>query len=94
MGYDRGDSIPFDFEPNGIQFGSKSNGKLSLRSYPLQIEGKWKHSFLSFFFFLSVSRPSGEHTLRTIQQHRRHVEASHWAPSELTHFNGYFDENS
>ena len=22
MGYDRGDSFPFDFEPNGIQFGS------------------------------------------------------------------------
>ena len=27
MGYDRGDSIPFDFEPNGIPFGSKSKGK-------------------------------------------------------------------
>ena len=26
MGYDRGDSIPFDFEPNGIPFGSKSKG--------------------------------------------------------------------
>ena len=26
MGYDRGDSIPFDFEPNGIKFGSKSKG--------------------------------------------------------------------
>ena len=24
MGYDRGDSFPFDFEPNGIPFGSKS----------------------------------------------------------------------
>ena len=23
MGYDRGDSFPFDFEPNGISFGSK-----------------------------------------------------------------------
>ena len=29
MGYDRGDSFPFDFKPNGIPFGSKSNGKLS-----------------------------------------------------------------
>jgi len=27
MGYDRGDSFPFDFEPNGIPFGSKSKGK-------------------------------------------------------------------
>ena len=29
MGYDRGDSFPFDFEPNGIPFDSKSKGKLS-----------------------------------------------------------------
>ena len=28
MGYDRGDSFPFDFEPNGFAFGSKSKGKL------------------------------------------------------------------
>ena len=47
MGYDRGDSFPFDFEPNGIPFGSKLNGKLSPRSYPIQCERKWKHSFLS-----------------------------------------------
>ena len=42
MGYDRGDSFPFDFEPNGIPLGSKSIGKLSLRSYPNQFERKWK----------------------------------------------------
>ena len=24
MGYDRGDSFPFDFEPNGIPFGSEN----------------------------------------------------------------------
>ena len=47
MGYDRGDSFPFDFESNGIQFGSKSKGKLSPRSYPIQCERKWKYSFLS-----------------------------------------------
>ena len=34
--------FPFDFEPNGIPFGSKSKGKLSLRSYPIQCERKWK----------------------------------------------------
>ena len=45
MGYDRGDSIPFDFEPNGIPFGSNSKGKLSPRSYPIQFERKWKYSF-------------------------------------------------
>ena len=47
MGYDRGDSFPFDFEPNGIPFGSKSKGKLSLRSYPIQCERKLKYSFVS-----------------------------------------------
>ena len=29
MGYDRGDSFPFDFEPNGIPFDSKLKGKRS-----------------------------------------------------------------
>ena len=28
MGYDRDDSFLFDFETNGISFGSKSEGKL------------------------------------------------------------------
>ena len=48
MGYDRGDSFPFDFEHkwNSIWF-RKSKEKLSLRSYPIQCEWKWKHSFLS-----------------------------------------------
>ena len=50
MGYDRGDSFPFDFEPNGNTFGSKSNGKLSPRLYPSQCERKWKHSFLRLEF--------------------------------------------
>ena len=40
MGYDRGDSFPFDFEPNVIPFGSKSKGK-----YPIQCERNWKYSF-------------------------------------------------
>ena len=47
MGYDRGDSFPFDFEPNGFSFGLKSKWKLSPRSYPIQCERKWKYSFLS-----------------------------------------------
>ena len=41
MGYDRGDSFPFDFEPKGNQFGSKSKGKMSPRSYPIEFERKW-----------------------------------------------------
>ena len=38
MEYDRGDSFPFDFEPNGIQFDSESKGKLSSRSYSINFE--------------------------------------------------------
>ena len=40
------DSFPFDFEPNGFPFGSKSKGKLSPRSYSIQCERKWNTSFL------------------------------------------------
>ena len=47
MGYDRDDSFPFDFEPNGIPFGLESKGKLSPRSYPIQCERERKYSFLS-----------------------------------------------
>ena len=47
MGYDRADGFPFDLEPNGLPFGSKSKGKLSPRSYPIQCKRKWKYSFLS-----------------------------------------------
>ena len=47
MGYDRGDSLPFDFETNEIPFGSKSKGILSPRLYPIQFKRKWKYSFLS-----------------------------------------------
>ena len=47
MGYDRGDNFPFDFESNGLPFGSKSKGKISPQSYPIQCERKWKYSFLS-----------------------------------------------
>ena len=47
MGYDHGDSFPFDCEPNGIPFGSKSKGKLSPWSYPIQCERNWKYCFLS-----------------------------------------------
>ena len=47
MGYDRGDSFRFDFEPNGSPFGSKSKGTLSPRSYPIQCERKWKYSYIS-----------------------------------------------
>ena len=47
MKYDPGDSFSFDFEPNGIPFGSQLKVKLSPRSYPIQFERKRKYSFLS-----------------------------------------------
>ena len=47
MGYDRGDSFLFDFEPNEIPFGSESKRNLSPRSYPIQFERKWNASFLN-----------------------------------------------
>ena len=40
MECDRGDSFPFDFEPNWFPFGSKSKRKLSLRSHAIQYERK------------------------------------------------------
>ena len=51
------DSIPFDFDTNRISFGSKSIGKLSLRSYPIQCEKKWNHSFLSVCLRIRVRPP-------------------------------------
>ena len=66
MGYDRGDSFPLDFEPNGDPFGSEyrkekenieifpiriSKGKPSPRSYPIQCERKGKYSFLNVDLF-------------------------------------------
>ena len=58
MGYDRGDSFPFDFEPYGFPFGPKLKGTLSPRSYPIQSERKWKDSFLSVLSLkLNEARP-------------------------------------
>ena len=36
-----------NFERNGFIFCSKSKGRLSPRSYPMQCERKWEYSFLS-----------------------------------------------
>ena len=60
-----------------------------------------KNFFASFFrcpavgisgFF--VSRDISDHTLRKIQQQRRHFRATHLDPSKFTHFNKYFDDDS
>ena len=58
MGYDRGDRFPFDFETNGIPFGSKTNGQKSPRSYSIQFEKKWK----CIFDFVDKSMGNQEHT--------------------------------
>ena len=52
MGYDRDDSFSFDFESNGIPFGSKSKEKLSPRPFPIEFERKWNTSFLSVNNFI------------------------------------------
>ena len=58
MGYDLSNSLPLDFEPNGIPFDSKSKGKLPPRSYPIQCERKFKHSFLSVRTTRPISKKS------------------------------------
>ena len=47
MGYDRDDSFPFDFKPNGSPFGSKSKGKRSPRTHPYEFGRKYKSTFLN-----------------------------------------------
>ena len=55
MGYDRGDSFPFDFEPNEVPFASKLKGKMSPGSCPIQFKNKWKYSFLNVTEFQGES---------------------------------------
>ena len=71
MEYNRGDSFPFDFEPNanGIPFGSKWKGKQSPRLYSIQYETN--HAAIS----LSVTTCkklaiTGISTLRNILQQK------------------------
>ena len=41
MGYDRGDSFPFDFEPNGIPFGSENRKENCHHDHiPFNVKGK------------------------------------------------------
>ena len=39
MGYDRGDSFPFDFEPNGIPFGSNRKENYHHDHIPFNVKG-------------------------------------------------------
>ena len=88
MGYDRGDKFSFDFEPNGIPFDSKSKGKLSPRSYPIQCERKWKHSFLSVGYCSThhcINRAHG--WMLTVQFH-----INIYLPADLLKLETYFWE--
>ena len=73
MGYDRGDSFSFDFEPNGIPFSSKSKIKLSSRSYPLQLERKWKYSFPSAGdpYYLTPNTPGRLEEIKVVVIHQQ-----------------------
>ena len=52
MEYDRGESFPFEFEPNGIPFGSKFHSKSNLKfTFFFQSKIEWKtnhHNFIPF----------------------------------------------
>ena len=62
MGYDRGDSFPFDFEPNGITFGSKLKGKPSPDHIPFNLKGNGYIDF-SVYCICFRSNNNSIHTL-------------------------------
>ena len=65
MGYDHGDSFPFDFEPNGFPFGLKSKVELFPRSNPIQLERKWNTSFLSIHTYKLTEKLSQKGPVQT-----------------------------
>ena len=99
MGYDHGDCFPFAFEPNWIPFGSKSKGKLSPGSYPIQCERKWKFSFLrvcpkmpqlALLFQMTGPCTIRELIPRTYTKNNSLLSfvPSHLAEETSTHYNG------
>ena len=51
MGYDRGDSFPFDFEPNEIPFGSENWKENCPHDHiPFNVKGKGNIVFSVWFF--------------------------------------------
>jgi len=67
MGYDRGDSFPFDFETNGIPFGSKE------RKTAFHIE--W--DMIVVTVFLSISNQIEFHFVQNRRENCHHV-SYHW----------------
>ena len=86
MGSDRGYCFPFDFEPNGNPFGSKSKGNLSPRSYPIQCERKWKYSFLSVLPKTTAIRLAAVRETSVSRHHEDPIEG----PSENPYTSLYY----
>ena len=82
MGYDRGDSFSFDFEPNGFPFGSKSKGKPSPRSYPIQCE---RNGNIVFSAVLLVESLHYSQTVREAGVSRHAIGQSMTPLKPLTH---------
>ena len=80
--YDRSDSFPFDYEPNGIPFGSRSKGKLSVQSFPFQFERK-----KNLIFSVIVSK-----TLKNIANNGTSIKLKH--PSIVKYHYSALDSKS
>ena len=78
MGYDRDDSFPFDFEPNGIPFGSKSKENCHHDHIPFNVKGNVN------IVFLSVKRQPDRKTVtdRLIAVRETGVSWHHGGPIE------------
>ena len=48
MGYGRGDSFPFDFEPNGIPFGSQSKENCHHNHIPFDLKANGNIVFSAY----------------------------------------------
>ena len=60
MGYDGGDSFPFDFEPNGFPFGSKLKGKCRHDHIPFNLKG---NGILVFSVWAEEKLQTGRHLI-------------------------------
>ena len=56
MGYGPGDSFPFDFEPNGIQFGSKLKGNCNYDHIPFNVKGTGNIVFSVYSYSIVVAK--------------------------------------
>ena len=75
-------------EPNGKPFDSKSKGKQSPRSYPIQCERKWRYSFLSvgqasFTLAVALWRVMTSHFLQSAKTNPTNCCLSFFAPCKF-----------